>query len=128
MKPAVLSYILGVCSGILTLSLISYNQSDISFICDASNKAAVANWFGAFGAYLASSMLYIFGSSALLVPVILCATAIIVSNYALYKNWISRVCALGSMLPFLSALGNLEGFDLYGSVYPGELLVFMGIY
>lgn len=122
MKRTIFAYLLAAFAVILGLSLISFNYLDNSFILDATSQDAIKNWCGSFGAYTASIFLYFFGCSALLLVPVLGASAILIQNFTLYKNWLSKLLALTAFVPVIATLFAREGYDLYASVYPGGLL------
>jgi len=121
-KRTIFAYVLSAFAVILGLSLVSFNYLDNSFISDSTSQEVIKNWCGSFGAYTASIFLYLFGCSGLLLVPVLGAGAMLLHNFALYRNWLSKFLALTGLVPVLATLFSRERFDLYASIYPGGVL------
>lgn len=87
-KNNIYSSLLVFLSAIITLSLITYNNSDTSCINFQSNQNCIKNILGFFGAHLSGLLFFIFGlASYLLVFFFLYFSYILFSNKSYNKEW-----------------------------------------
>jgi S-DNA-T family DNA segregation ATPase FtsK/SpoIIIE len=112
---------LGVLVLLTVCALISYSATDSSFIYDSSKANAPANWLGSLGAYWASFLLYMFGSSSwLLVGIMLYILRIKLFQLA-WKRELDRVAALVLFVFIATGISSYYGFEWYNGIYPGGL-------
>jgi S-DNA-T family DNA segregation ATPase FtsK/SpoIIIE len=96
-----ISFILFSIGSITLVSLITYNKADNSFFKYDSNIQGSSNILGAFGSYLSSFLIDIFGFISFLIPVffIFHSLGILVGRLVTWYNW--------TLLPFLLIFSTL---------------------
>ena len=96
-----ISFILFSIGSITLVSLITYNQVDNSFFKYDSNIKESSNILGAFGSYLSSLLIDIFGFISFLIPVffIFHSLGILLGRLVTWYNW--------TLLPFLLIFSTL---------------------
>ena len=103
----------------ISVALWSYHYGDPSFIFESTASSATHNMLGTPGAYLASLLLYLFGFSAWLLPLI-CLYIIRVRLFNLaWKREIDRLCAMIFFLFTATGIAHFYSFDMYRGIYPG---------
>jgi len=72
----------------IVISLFSYNSFDPSWSQVSSEEGRIHNYGGKVGAYLADSLLVLFGLSAFLIPILVCFWFIRVIRQATWSRWL----------------------------------------
>ena len=106
---------------VTALSLISYRFEDPSFIYETTTAQSTHNWLGRFGAYYVSLLLYFFGGTAWLIPLILLYIIRIQLFNLAWKREADRVGTLIFFLFISTSLANYYDFEWYRGIYPGGL-------
>ncbi len=106
---------------VTSLSLFSYHYGDSSFIFESTNPGVTHNLLGSIGAHWASVLLYIFGCSAWLVPLILMYVLRMQMFGLAWKREGDRVGALIAFVFIASGIANFYGLDIYRGIYPGGI-------
>ncbi len=120
-KKICLSVAIGSFAALTALSLASYQFGDTSLIFDTTLPHGTANWLGSFGAYWASFLLYMFGTSAWLIPgIVLYVLRIQMFNLA-WKREIDRIAALVFFIFIATGIAHYFGIEFYRGIYPGGL-------
>ena len=120
-KKVLTSLFIGGVTFITALSLYSYHYGDSSFIFESTNPGITHNLLGSIGAYWASVLLYLFGCSAWLIPVILTYILRIQMFELAWKREVDRVSSLIAFVFIASASANFYGLDIYRGIYPGGI-------
>ena len=96
-----ISFILFSIGFITLVSLITYNQTDNSFFKYDSNLEESSNVFGAFGSYLSSFLIDIFGYISFFIPLFLISHSLgnFLGRLITWYNW--------TLLPFLLIFSSL---------------------
>ena len=90
----------------LTLSVISHRAHDPSWFCTHTAPMPVKNWCGVLGAHVSALLFYLFGSAALVVPVIFAGIALrmterlaaLTATAVLFATWCGRYQFSGGLL------------------------------
>lgn len=116
-----LSSILFVASitAIIIISLVSYHQHDSSFVFNTTEPTSYGNWLGMLGAQCAALLLYFFGSSAWLIPLILAYCLRTMFYELTWSREIDRLTGLIAGLFVVTAVAQYYSFELYSGIYPG---------
>jgi S-DNA-T family DNA segregation ATPase FtsK/SpoIIIE len=112
---------IGLSAIFTSLALMSYTFGDSSFIYDSTNSHQTANWMGSIGAYWASFLLYLFGTSAwLLVGIVLYILRVHMFHLA-WKREVDRIAALLFFCFIATSIASFFGLEWYRGIYPGGL-------
>ncbi len=106
---------------ILVLSLISYHPQDSSLIFDTTHPSpgTPANWLGTFGAQCAALLLYFFGCSAWIIPLILAYCMRIMIFGLTWRREIDRLIALSLSVFIATTIAQYYAFEVYSGIHPG---------
>ncbi len=116
-----ISLAIGSAALVNALALASYHFGDSSFIYDSTTLHPTANWLGSFGAYWASFLLYLFGTSAWLIPgILLYVLRVHMFNLA-WRREIDRIAAMVAFFFIATGIGNYFSLEWYQGIYPGGL-------
>lgn len=105
----------------ITLSLASFTASDVSVIFDTTAPRAHGNFLGALGAQLAALLLYFFGCSVWIAPLILAYCLRTLLYELTWLRELDRLAGMGILLLSTATLCNCYSFELFGGIYPGGL-------
>lgn len=106
---------------ISSVSLYSYHFGDTSYIYDSTHPSITHNWLGPVGAHWASLLLYLFGCSAWLIPIIFVYILRVQLFNLAWKREIDRIAALFCFVVVSSGIAQFYGLDMYKGIYPGGL-------
>ncbi len=128
-KKRVLFELVGLISLALALfaalSLLSYSASDPSWAHYTPSGEKIHNYGGRVGAYLADSLLILFGLAAFLIPILLTGVFFRGLKEATWKRWLLSLTAIIVLLSILTPLAALL-FPPFswggGKIQPGGLL------
>lgn len=118
-------YFLPVCfligTIIVSISLFSFHPNDLSWFYHAT-QGSCRNIFGYFGASLAAAIVYLFGTVAYLVPVVLLYASLFLFGFQKAEEQWDRILGCAFALPLLSALFYLQGWGFYEFSGPGGVI------
>lgn len=105
----------------ILLSLVSYNATDVSAIFETTVSKTPGNLLGSFGAQIAGLLLYFFGCSVWIIPLILAYCLRTLLYDLTWLRELDRLAGLGILLLSTSALCHCYSFELFRGIYPGGL-------
>jgi 4TM region of DNA translocase FtsK/SpoIIIE len=104
------------------VSLISYVSDDLSCMYDTTERRAVGNSMGTYGAHVASLLLYFFGCSVLLIiPLMFMVIVSLMLNCPLKRNGERYVAFLG-IVGVCATLAHIYACEIFVDIYPGGLI------
>ncbi len=101
------------------LSLISYSETDSSYIFATTVPRVTQNMLGTVGSNYSALLLYFFGCSAWVLPLALLYVLRMVLFNLSYKREIDRLTALGGLLLLAPTVAHCYSLEYYSGILPG---------
>lgn len=106
---------------LITISLYSFRPDDVSFFYQATGGQC-HNILGYFGATVAAAIVYLFGSMAYAIPVIMASSLVFLFGFAQFYDQADRFVGLIVSTFLLSALCYFHKFGFYEFSGPGGIV------
>lgn len=113
---------LGAMTVFLVCSLLSFNPYDQSWFYELSSPAPITNWCGIVGAYCASLLFYLIGSSSFVLAGLLGFCSYCVFLKRKFRDEWDRCVAGLLLLCIVPALQTTYAVDFWASPYPGGFI------
>ncbi|MBA3751922.1 DNA translocase FtsK 4TM domain-containing protein [Candidatus Dependentiae bacterium] len=101
------------------ISLISYTETDSSYIFETTSLRATQNILGSIGSNYAALLLYFFGCSAWLIPFILLYFSRVMIFNLSFKREIDRMIGFCAILFLVPTVAHCYTFEYYDGIFPG---------
>ena len=119
-KKEIYAFISGVMTLMAAIALFSHNSSDPSWFFLSSSSQPIANWCGKFGAQLSAALLFLFGTAAYLVVILLGIFIYWLASGGSWRSQWERILAGAGAVLAVVVLCTLHKINLVaGSLYGG---------